>query len=154
MDKATEIKLLQQFKGTDSYFTQCFNDHDIDQMCENIKNDFAIESDCQFFAQIAELKGQLRDMKRQHEEEIKRLNDEHNRALKQMCERSADKRRAFVKELLNAEETGEDTITGICGEFIGTLDVIKIKRECGITPTDTEIDHLIHAASLVEEIEG
>ncbi len=123
-------------------------------MCENIKNDFAIENDCQFFAQIAELQGQLRDMKRQHEEEIKRLNDEHNRALKQMCERSADKRRAFVKELLNAEETGEDTITGIGGEFIGTLDVIKIKRECGITPTDTEIDHLIHAASLVEEIEG
>lgn len=123
-------------------------------MCENIKNDFAIESDCQFFAQIAELQGQLRDMKRQHEEEIKRLNDEHNRALKQMCERSADKTRAFVKELLNAEETGEDTITSICSEFIGTLDVIKIKREYGITLTDTEIDHLIHAASLVDEIEG
>lgn len=153
MDKASEIKLLQQFKGTDSYFTQYFNDHDIDQMCENIKNDFAIESDCQFFAKIAELQGQLRDMKRQHEEEIKRVNDERNKALKQMCERSIENKRAFVKQLLNAEATGEDTVTGICGEFIGTLDVIKIKRELGITLTDTEIDHLIHAASLVDEVE-
>lgn len=153
MDKKQEIEILQSLKS-DTYFADFFGSHDIDQMCENIKNDFAIESDCKFFAQIAELQGQLRDMKRQHEDDIKRLNDEHNQALKQMCERSADKRRAFVKELLNAEETGEDTITGICGEFIGTLDVIKIKRELGITLTDTEIDHLIHEASLVDEIEG
>lgn len=151
MDKKTEIQLLQQFKGSDSYFTQFFNDHDIDQMCENIKNDFAIESDCQFYAQISEMRQKLRDMECQHKEEIKRLNEEHINALKLRCEHSAEKSRAFVKELLKAEASGNDSITGICGEFIGTLDVIKIKRECGISLSDAEIDNLISAVSVVYE---
>lgn len=42
MDKQTEIKTLQSLKG-DTYFNQFFTNEEIDTMCQNISNDFAIE---------------------------------------------------------------------------------------------------------------
>lgn len=47
MNKFDEMKMLQSLKG-DTYFNQYFSSEDIDQMCQNIENDFAIESDCSF----------------------------------------------------------------------------------------------------------
>ena len=47
LSKEEEINLLQQLK-CDSYFHQFFSDADIDQMCENIRNDFQIQSECSF----------------------------------------------------------------------------------------------------------
>ena len=41
MTKQEEIKVLQSLKS-DTYFAQKFG-ADIDKMCENIKNDFAIQ---------------------------------------------------------------------------------------------------------------
>lgn len=43
MDKNTEIRTLKSLKG-DTYFNQFFTSEDIDEMCENIEKDFAIES--------------------------------------------------------------------------------------------------------------
>ena len=48
LSKEEEINILQSLKGTDSYFHQFFSDADIDQMCENIRNDFQIQSGCSF----------------------------------------------------------------------------------------------------------
>lgn len=48
MDKKQEIEILQSLKG-DTYFADFFGSHDIDQMCENIKNDFGLEYCCQFY---------------------------------------------------------------------------------------------------------
>lgn len=42
MDKQSEIKVLKSLKG-ETYFNQLFTGEEIDQMCENISNDFAIE---------------------------------------------------------------------------------------------------------------
>lgn len=44
MTKQEEIDILQSLKG-DTYFAQFFGSKDIDQMCQNINNDFAIEED-------------------------------------------------------------------------------------------------------------
>ena len=41
MTKTEEIKVLQSLKG-DTYFAQVFPNKVIDQMCENIKMDFAL----------------------------------------------------------------------------------------------------------------
>ena len=48
MKRAEEIQILQSLKG-DTYFADFFGEHDIDQMCENIKNDFGLESTCRIF---------------------------------------------------------------------------------------------------------
>lgn len=82
MDKQTEIKTLQSLKG-DTYFNQVFNNHDIDQMCENIKNDFGIEMDCQFFQKIAALEKQIADMKAAHDAEIKKINAAHKEEMEE-----------------------------------------------------------------------
>lgn len=42
MTREEEIKTLQSLKGN-TYFGQVFDNDTIDQMCENIKNDFGIE---------------------------------------------------------------------------------------------------------------
>ena len=49
MRKQEEIQVLQSLKG-DTYFAQKFGS-DIDQMCENIKNDFPIEMGCVFMTE-------------------------------------------------------------------------------------------------------
>lgn len=45
MDKKQEIEILQSLKGN-TYFANFFGSHDIDQMCNNIKNDFGLEYCC------------------------------------------------------------------------------------------------------------
>ena len=47
MTKQKEIDILQSLK-CDTYFAQFFGSNDIDQMCQNIKNDFGIECGCRF----------------------------------------------------------------------------------------------------------
>lgn len=48
MTKTEEIKVLQSLKG-DTYFAQVFPSNVIDQMCENIKNDFALDNGIETF---------------------------------------------------------------------------------------------------------
>lgn len=44
MTKKEEIDVLQSLKG-DTYFAQFFGSKDIDQMCQNINNDFPLRAD-------------------------------------------------------------------------------------------------------------
>ena len=81
MDKQTEIKTLQSLKG-DTYFNQFFNNHDIDQMCENIKNDFGIEMCCQFFQKEATLEKQIAEMQSVHNNELAQLKAYHDEEMK------------------------------------------------------------------------
>ena len=62
MIKQEEIQVLQSLKG-DTYFAQKFGS-DIDQMCENIKNDFPIEMGCVFMTETEALKKTLAQTKR------------------------------------------------------------------------------------------
>lgn len=48
MTKTEEIKVLQSLKG-DTYFAQVFPNKVIDQMCENIKMDFALDNGIETF---------------------------------------------------------------------------------------------------------
>lgn len=84
MTKAEEIKTLQSLKG-DTYFAQVFPNHVIDQMCENIKMDFALDSGIEIFeyslaaqswkAKYMSLKDALNDVQSE-DESLKRTNKE------------------------------------------------------------------------------
>ena len=66
MTKQDEIEVLQSLKG-DTYFSQFFTSNDIDQMCQNIRNDFPIELGCQFTMAAESLKKQLSESKAENE---------------------------------------------------------------------------------------
>lgn len=68
MRKQEEIQVLQSLKG-DTYFAQKFGS-DIDQMCENIKNDFPIEMGCVFMTETEALKKTLAQTKKKADEEL------------------------------------------------------------------------------------
>ena len=61
MTKQEEIEVLQSLKG-DTYFAQKFG-ADIDTMCENIKNDFAIECGCTFNKETEVLRKEMENVK-------------------------------------------------------------------------------------------
>lgn len=82
MTKTEEIKTLQSLKG-DTYFAQVFPNHVIDQMCENIKTDFALDNGIEIFeyslaaqswkAKYISLKDALNDVQSE-DESLKRIN--------------------------------------------------------------------------------
>ena len=139
MDKQTEIRLLQQLKG-DTYFNQYFNNQDIDQMCENIKNDFSIEYDCQFASKVVELKKKLNAVV-----------DEQHQELKHAIQEAKKKLTLFATDALMVEDGIDKTISEVCYEFIGRLETIKIKAERNISLDPEEIEYLIKKASGEEE---
>lgn len=71
MTKQDEIEVLQSLKGY-TYFSQFFTSNDIDQMCQNIRNDFPIELGCQFTMAAESLKKQLSESKAENESAIKK----------------------------------------------------------------------------------
>lgn len=119
--KQDEIDVLQSLKG-DTYFSQYFTDKDIDQMCENIRNDFAIESCCKFHQEAAILKAALR----------KGL-CEQKQKLKEFAFRGID----LFKERLDEEYIAYLT------EFVSMKDIINYQREKGYPLIECEIDYLV-----------
>lgn len=84
MTKTEEIKVLQSLKG-DTYFAQVFPNKVIDQMCENIKMDFALDNSIKTFeystaAQSWKAKyissNELVEDLRSENESLKRINNE------------------------------------------------------------------------------
>lgn len=78
MDKAKEIELLQSLKG-DTYFAQLFGNEQIDNMCQNIRNDFPIECGLKLFQESpvarenAKLKSQVAQLQQVNETVAKTL---------------------------------------------------------------------------------
>lgn len=126
MDKQKEIEILQSLKGTDTYFEDFFGAHDIDQMCENIKNDFGIEYCCQFYEKSAVFERQLADEKRKAKE--------------------ADEN--FVRGLID-DFSGciPPEIYDRLVDKVGILFIINWKRQQDYKLTDAEIDWLITLAN-------
>ena len=131
MDKQTEIKTLQSLKG-DTYFNEFFNNHDIDQMCDNIKNDFPIDMACQFTAKVEALERQIKDMEAAHEAEIKELNDAHDAEMKE-----------FGKKLIVDNHGDIDDIYDTLENQFGREFIINTKHENYIDLEDEEIEYLI-----------
>ena len=121
MDKQDEIKILRSLQG-DTYFNQFFKNSDIEQMCENIKNDFPIELGCEFNEKARDLEHQL------------------NEARVEAVEKEEDMVANFIK--LNKGAFTEE-FYHYCAQRVGKLFIIKCKREAMQPLTEAELDYLI-----------
>ena len=123
MTKEEEIKHLMALMGKgcgDTYFNQFFSICDIEQMIQNIKNDFAIEMGCSFAKKAEELEKKLHEEQKAHDQDML----------------------DFVAELLVTEAQGGNPIK-VAMKKIGTDNTIKIKRINKIPLSEEEIDYLV-----------
>lgn len=122
MTKQEEIDILQSLKG-DTYFAQFFGSKDIDQMCQNINNDFAIEGGCGFNQKAEDLERINADLKKEIQQKIYDLGME------------------LIKDLDKGFD--EDAIYQLVKGEVGVDAIIKFKRKNDLELTDKEIDYLV-----------
>lgn len=123
MTKEQEIKHLMALRGEkkgDTYFNDFFSQDDIDQMIENIRNDFAIERCCSFNAKADMLENKLHEEQQAHDQDML----------------------DFVEDLLVTEAKGGNSLR-VAREKIGMANTIKIKRRNKIALSEEEIDYLV-----------
>lgn len=126
MTKQEEIDILQSLKG-DTYFAQFFGSKDIDQMCQNINNDFAIEGGCGFNQKAEALERINADLKKEIQQKIYDLGME------------------LIKDLDKGFD--EDAIYQLVKGEVGVDAIIKFKRKNDLELTDKEIDYLVSKLS-------
>lgn len=122
MTKQEEIDILQSLNG-DTYFAQFFGSKDIDQMCQNINNDFAIEGGCGFNQKAEALERINADLKKEIQQKIYDLGME------------------LIKDLDKGFD--EDAIYQLVKGEVGVDAIIKFKRKNDLELTDKEIDYLV-----------
>lgn len=123
MTKQEEIMHLIALKGDkrgDTYFNQFFSKDDIEQMMENIKDDFAIEMGCSFAKKAEELEKKLHEEQKAHDQDML----------------------DFVEDLLVTEARGGNSLN-VAMAKIGMDNTIKIKRKNKIPLSEEEIDYLV-----------
>ena len=123
MTKEEEIKHLMALMGKgcgDTYFNQFFSICDIEQMIQNIKDDFAIEMGCSFTKKAEELEKKLHEEQKAHDQDML----------------------DFVEYLLVAEVRGGKSLD-VAMTKIGIDNTIKIKRKNKIPLSDEELDYLV-----------
>lgn len=111
----------------DTYFAQFFGSKDIDQMCQNINNDFAIEGGCGFYQKAEALERINADLKKEIQQKIYDLG----------------------MELIKVLDKGydEDAIYQLVEGEIGIDAIIKFKRKNNLELTDKEIDYMVSKLS-------
>lgn len=119
MTRIEEIKVLQSLKG-DTYFSQKFG-QDIDQMCQNISNDFPIELDCKLNTKEKSLQEQLK--------------------VQQAA--AKDRFMSFAHDIILAMSGCDDEIYQTVKGYIGIDEIIKFKHSQGIDLNDDEVDYLV-----------
>ena len=122
MTKQEEIDILQSLKG-DTYFAQFFGSKDIDQMCQNINNDFAIEGGCGFIQKAVALEKNNADLKKEYKQKIYDLGMEIIKILD----------RGFYEDAIYQLVEGE----------VGINAIIKFKFKNNLELTDKEIDYMV-----------
>ena len=123
MTKEEEIKHLMALMGDkrgDTYFNQFFSSDDIEQMIQNIHDDFAIEMGCSFTKKVEELEKKLHEEQKAHDQDML----------------------DFVENLLVTEAQGGNSLR-VAREKIGMDNTIKIKRKNKIPLSEEEIDYLV-----------
>lgn len=118
MDKQTEIKTLKSLKN-DTYFAAFFGE-DIDQMCQNISNDFPLELGYTFSKKAEVLEKKLHEEQKAHDQDML----------------------DFVEDLLVTEAQGGNSLN-VAMKKIGMDNTIKIKRKNKIALIEEEIDYLV-----------
>lgn len=127
MDKETEIKHLQVLSNGDTYFSQFFQKSDVDQMVQNIKNDFPIELGCAFMAKV----------------------DALSKTLKETREKAEQDKFGIAVAILSAYCDGEmpDALYEVVQEICGSpLRLIEAKTAANVPPTREEVEYLIKVA--------
>ena len=122
MTQQEEINILQSLKG-DTYFAQKFG-ADIDQMCQNISNDFPIELGCQFMQKEEALKKELEDVKKKANEKFL----------------------AFAQEVIcdiSNYDDGDNEVYKTVEGYIGKKEIIKYKHSQHIDLNEDEINYLV-----------
>lgn len=123
MTKQEEIKHLMALMGDkrgDTYFNQFFSSTDIEQMIQNIKDDFAIEMGCSFTKKVEELEKKLHEEQKAHDQDML----------------------DFVEDLLVTEARGGNSLN-VAMAKIGMDNTIKIKRKNKIPLSEEELDYLV-----------
>lgn len=126
MTKQEEIDILQSLK-VDTYFAQFFGSKDIDQMCQNISNDFAIEGGCGFYQKAETLERINADLKEEIQQKIHDLGMELIKILDKGYDEEA------IYQLVEGE--------------VGIDAIIKFKRKNDLSLTDKEIDYMVSKLS-------
>ena len=128
MKKQDEIQILQSLKGHskgETYFGEYFKDDDIDQMCENIKNDFPIQI-VNNFNKKAEL------FEKTLNEELKKFDEDMM---------------SFITEIILHLDKGDmDLIYSKIKDKIGLEGVLTCKHNAKIAFTQDEIDWMFNKA--------
>lgn len=123
MTKEEEIKHLMALMGKgcgDTYFNQFFSICDIEQMIQNIKDDFAIEMGCSFVKKAEVLEKKLHEEQKAHDQDML----------------------DFVEDLLVTEARGGNSLN-VAMAKIGMDNTIKIKRKNKIPLSEEELDYLV-----------
>lgn len=130
MDKETEIKHLRALQQGDTYFAQYFR-QDVDQMVQNIQNDFAIEYGCSFAEKASTFKRLL-------DEVIQKLEDtKFNTAVVLYSELGDSMSESIRRMILNS---------------LGSpLRVIEAKSAANVPPTKDEVEYLIKMAKQAQQ---
>lgn len=111
---------LKGCKIGDTYFNQFFSSDDIEQMIQNIHDDFAIEMGCSFAKKAEELEKKLHEEQKAHDQDML----------------------DFVEDLLVTEARGGNSLN-VAMVKIGMDNTIKIKRKNKIPLSEEEIDYLV-----------
>jgi hypothetical protein len=123
MTKQEEIKHLMALMGDkrgDTYFNQFFSSTDIEQMIQNIHDDFAIEMGCSFTKKAEELEKKLHKEQKAHDQDML----------------------DFVEDILVTEAQGGNSLN-VAMKKIGMDNTIKIKRKNKIALSEEELDYLV-----------
>lgn len=123
MTKQEEIKHLMALMGDkrgDTYFNQFFSSTDIEQMIQNIHDDFAIEMGCSFTKKAEELEKKLHEEQKAHDQDML----------------------DFVEDMLITEVHGGNSLN-VAMKKIGMDNTIKIKRKNKIALSEEELDYLV-----------
>lgn len=121
--KQEEIKHLMALMGDkrgDTYFNQFFSSTDIEQMIQNIHDDFAIEMGCSFTKKAEELEKKLHEEQKAHDQDML----------------------DFVEDMLITEALGGNSLN-VAMKKIGMDNTIKIKRKNKIALSEEELDYLV-----------
>lgn len=111
---------LKGNKRGDTYFNQFFSKDDIEQMMENIKDDFAIEMGCSFTEKAEVLEKKLHEEQKAHDQDML----------------------DFVEDLIVTEARGGNSLN-VAMAKIGMDNTIKIKHKNKIPLSEEELDYLV-----------
>lgn len=122
MTRKEEADTLRTFNG-ETYFSQFFGESDIEQMAQNVENDFPIELNCTFNKKVEALNQEIVKLKEKHKQEII----------------------AICQKLIKNIDAGndEDIVYQIAEDAIGKDAIIKYKHQEKLDFSDKELDYLV-----------